>query len=78
MWPAQLNNKDLISIVRIYIVSSGPDNTIYTYKYVEGIELIRKYNILLVPKSKQQSVLDWYHKILVHPGVSRMIEIIFL
>jgi hypothetical protein len=36
--------------------------------------LIHKNNRILVPKSKQQQVLDWYHNILVHPGEARMIN----
>ena len=35
-------------------------------------------NRVLVPQSKQQNVLDWYHKILIHPGEKRMIKIIKL
>ena len=45
---------------------------------VEGIELVHKNNRILVPQSKQQSVLDWYHDILIHPGEKRMIKTIEL
>ena len=67
---AQLNDESLMLIVWSYIASSGPTNTLYTYyKYVEGVELTHKNNRIMVPKSKQQSVLDWYHTICI--GTSR-------
>ena len=45
---------------------------------MEGIELIHKNNRIIVLQSKQQSVLEWYHNILIHPGEKQMIEIIKL
>ena len=50
----------------------------YTYKAVKDVELIHKNNQILVPRSKHESVLHWYHAILVHPGERRMIETIKL
>ena len=68
MRTAQLEDENLIRIVRNHLSGSGINNTVYTYKAVEDVELIHKNNRILVPRSKQQSVLDWYHNILVHPG----------
>ena len=78
MREAQLNNKDLIRIVKNYLSGSGKNYTVYTYTTVEDVKLIRKNNRILVPRLKQQSVLDWYHTILIHPGEARMIESIKL
>ena len=58
MRTTQLNVEGLMSIVGRYIASSGMEDTIYTYKYIKGIELVNKNNRMLVPNSKQQSVLD--------------------
>lgn len=69
----QLNNEQLLSIVQKHIDENNNDS-IYTYKDIEDIELICKANYILVPKVKQQDLLDWYHKILVYPGEHRMIE----
>ena len=74
---AQLNDDNLQSMVNKEI-KQNKDASIYTYKEVEGIELIHKANRILVPKTKQQAVLDWYHTVLVHPGEKRMIESIRL
>ena len=68
MREAQLEDEDLIRIVKNHLSGSGKNDTVYTYKAVEDVELIHKNNRILVPRSKQQSVLDWYHTILVHPG----------
>ena len=68
MRTVQLEDEDLIQIVKNYLSGSGKNDTVYTYKTVEEVELIHKNNCILVPTSKQQSVLDWYHNILVHPG----------
>ena len=70
----QLEDEDLIRIVKNHLSGSGENGTVYTYKAVKDVELIHKNNSILVPRSKQQSVLDWYHNILVHPGEKRMIE----
>ena len=78
MRETQLNNEELIRIVKNHLSGSGKNDTVYTYKAVEDVELIHKNNRILVPRSKQQSVLDWYHTILVHPGEKRMIETIKL
>ena len=75
---SQLNDKALMKLVKQHITSNGRDDTIYTYKSVEGIELIHKNNRILFPQSKQQRVLDWYHDILIRPGEKRMIETIKL
>ena len=60
---AQLNDESLMSKVGNCLASCEQNNTIYTYKCVEGVEFIHKNNRTLVPKLKQQSVLEWYHNI---------------
>ena len=43
-----------------------------TMKVVEGTNLLHERGRILVPQSLQRRVLDWYHKMLVHPGETRM------
>ena len=74
MREAQLNDKDLIKIVKNHLSSSGKNDTVYTYNTVEDVKLFHKNNQILVPQLKQQSVFDWYHTILIHPGESQMIK----
>jgi hypothetical protein len=75
----QLKDDKIISIVSKHIKNNkNKDDTLYTYKVVEDVDLIHKNNRILVPQSKQQQVLDWYHNILVHPGETRMINTIKL
>ena len=78
MREAQLNDERLNEIVKKHLSSNGNNDTVYTYKPVEDVELIHQNNQILVPQSKQQRVLDWYHDILIHPGKKRMIETIKL
>ena len=78
MQTAQLNDESLVNMVDSHITSNSTSSTTYTYKSVEGLELIHKNNRILVPQSKQQVVLEWYHNILIHPGEKRMIETIKL
>ena len=78
MREAQFNNKSLMKLAKQHIQSNGHNDAIYTYKSVEDVILIHKNNRILVPQSKQQRVLDWYHKILIHPGEKRKIETIKL
>ena len=52
----------------------------YTKKGIDGVKLIHEYDRVLVPKGSQQHILDWYHKMLCHPGIMRQeqtITIIF-
>ena len=65
-------------IVKKHLSCNGNNDTVYTYKSVEDVEFIHQNNRILVPKSKQQRVLDWYHDILIHPGEKRMIATIKL
>ena len=58
MRKSQLNDDSLITMVEERITGRILSYTNYTYKSVEGIELIHKNNRILVPKSKQQNVLD--------------------
>ena len=42
MKEAQLNNKDLIWIVKNHNSGNGKNDTVYTYKTVEDVELVHK------------------------------------
>ena len=48
------------------------DNTSYTIKNVEGTDLIHLNNRIVVPSTLRQRVMEWYHKVLCHPGGVRM------
>ena len=74
----ELNNGKFIWVVKNHFLGSGKNNTVYTFKTVEDVKLVHKNNHILVPRSKQQSVIDWYHTIQVHPSESRMVETIEL
>ena len=76
MREVQLSNKSLIRIVKNYLSSSGKNNEVYPYKTVEDIELAHKKNQILVPQSKHQSMLYWYHQILINLGEAQMLETI--
>ena len=78
MREAQLNHKDLIRIVKNHLSGSGKNNTVYTYKTVKEVEIVHKNNRILVARWKQQSALNWYYTILIHPGKASMIESIKL
>ena len=52
MRTAQLEDEDLIRIVKNHISGSEKNNTVYTYKAVKEVELIHKNNRILAPKSK--------------------------
>ena len=41
----------------------------YSYKEVEDVKLIHDNGKILVPAAARNRVLDWYHEILVHPGM---------
>ena len=48
----------------------------YSWREVEGVDLIHEYGKILVPKAAQARVLSWYHKMLVHPGREKMYKTI--
>ena len=50
----------------------------YSWKEVEGVDIIHEFGKILVPKAARQRVLEWYHKMLVHPGRERMYQTIRL
>ena len=78
MREAQLIDDNLIRILKNHLSGRGKNNTIYTYKTVEDIKLAYKTNQILVPRSKLQNVLDWYHTVLIHSDEARMVESIKL
>ena len=41
-------------------------------KDIEGVELVHKNNKIVVPDTLKEQVMDWYHDVLVHPGMTRM------
>ena len=58
MQEAQLDDKRLKEIVKKHLSCNGNNDTVYTYKSVEDVELIHQNNQILVSKSEQQRVLD--------------------
>ena len=46
--------------------------TSYSTKNVEGTDLIHLNNKIVVPSTLRQRVMEWYHKVLCHPGGVRM------
>ena len=44
----------------------------YSIKAVEGVELIHFNNKIVVPKTLQERVMEWYHHHLCHPGETKM------
>ena len=48
------------------------DNSSYSNKNVEGTDLIHFNNKIVVPSTLRQRVMEWYHKVLCHPGGVRM------
>ena len=46
----------------------------YSWREVEGVDIIHEFGKILVPKAAKKRVLDWYHKMLVHPGRERMYQ----
>ena len=69
----QLNDKDLKKKIER---AQRSGSKAITYKEVEGVELIHETGRILVPTAAQDRILDWYHKILVHPGQKRMYQMI--
>ena len=50
MRTAQLDDENLVRIVRNHLSGSGKNDTVYTYKAVEEVELIHKNIQILVPR----------------------------
>ena len=48
----------------------------FSYREVEGVELIHRDGKILVPQAARQRVMDWYHTQLVHPGMQQMYKTI--
>ena len=46
--------------------------SIISLKEVEGVDLVHKNNKIIVPDTLKDRVMDWYHDVLVHPGMTRM------
>ena len=46
-------------------------NSDYGKVTVEGVELIAKHGKVMVPESLQSGVMDSFHKLLQHPGMTR-------
>ena len=44
----------------------------YSIKAIEGVELIHFNNKIVVPKTLQERVMEWYHHHLCHPGETKM------
>ena len=48
----------------------------YTSKEIEGFNLVHYCNKIFVPKKLRKRILDWYHKLLCHPGIDQMRKLI--
>lgn len=68
----QLEDKNLVAQVKKHIDKFGMDR--YTYKEVEGVELIHENDQMLVLDAAQKCVLDWYHSMLVNPGIQMILN----
>ena len=64
----QLNDNEFQKDLKI-LMKCQPQK--YTKKEIDGVKLIHKHDRILVLKGSQQHILDWYHKILCHPGIIR-------
>ena len=49
---------------------SNPD--VYSKVELEGVELIAKDKKVVVPEPLQERLIDCYHELLQHPGMTRM------
>ena len=64
----QLNDNKFQKELKI-LMKRHPEK--YTKKEIDGVELIHEHDRVLVLKGSQQCILDWYHKMLCHPGILR-------
>ena len=48
----------------------------YTHKEIDGIELIHKYDRVLVSVAARERLINWYHEWLVHPGIDKQLNTI--
>ena len=71
----QANDEQLLKEVE-KLIQQGKQK--YTWKEVEGVDIIYCEGKILVPSASQDQVLDWYHKLLVHPGMHQIYETIKL
>ena len=46
--------------------------TFISLKDVEGVKLVHKNNKIVAPDTLKDRVIDWYHDVLVHPGMTKM------
>ena len=46
--------------------------SVISLKDVEGVKLVHKNNKIVVPDTLKDRVMDWYHNVLVHLGMTRM------
>ena len=67
---------DDVQLCRTVEESISKNEFKYTYKEVEGRNLIHQQGKILVPAAARERILDWYHTMLVHPGRDRMYQTI--
>ena len=48
----------------------------FTRKEIDGIELIHEYDRDLLPVAVRGQLINWYHKMLVHPGIDTQLNTI--
>ena len=65
----QKNDKRIIKQAELALNNK---TSIISLKEVEGVDLVHKNNKIIVPDTLKDRVMDWYHDVLVHPGMTRM------
>ena len=54
------------------LLRQNPDR--FTRKEIDGIELIHDNDRVLVPMAARERLINWYHMILVHPGIDKQLN----
>ena len=54
------------------LLQRDPDR--FTRKEIDGIELIHDNDRVLVPMAARERLINWYHMILVHPGIDKQLN----
>jgi hypothetical protein len=44
----------------------------YKTRTIEGVELITRHKLIVIPKTLQNRIVAWYHHYLAHPGMTRL------
>jgi hypothetical protein len=44
----------------------------YKTRTIEGVELVTRHKLIVIPKTLQNRIVAWYHYYLAHPGMTRL------